>query len=165
MNWKKSIRNSREKRASFRERERSVVVVARAQKTEREKMSMLPLTSSSSSSSQKKRRGRKKSIALATATAIVACIISCVFLSLFLYDIDDLEDAHEGRRTTIKTTRRPTKTSFDASFHNRRGHDDVNDEKKEKTNDAKKTFRRPYSSFPYRYVGVLKYSIFTRAKD
>ena len=165
MNWKKSIRNSREKRASFRERERSVVVVARAQKTEREKMSMLPLTSSSSSSSQKKRRGREKSIALATATAIVACIISCVFLSLFLYDIDDLEDAHEGRRTTIKTTRRPTKTSFDASFHNRRGHDDVNDEKKEKTNDAKKTFRRPYSSFPYRYVGVLKYSIFTRAKD
>jgi|TARA_B100000073_G_scaffold346944_1_gene359747 hypothetical protein len=161
MNWKKSIRNSREKRASFRERERSVVVVyvaKRAQKTEREKMSnMLPLTSSSSSSvSQKKRRGRKKSIALATATAIVACIISCVFLSLFLYDIDDLEDAHEGRRTTIKTTRRPTKTSFDASFHNRRGHDDVNDEKKEKTNDAKKTFRRPYSSFPYRYVGVLK---------
>ena len=98
------------------------------------------------------------------ASAIVACI-SCVFLSLFLYDIDDLEDAHEGRRTTIKT-RRP-KTSFDASFH--RGHDDDettrkddDDEKKEKTNDAK-TFRR-HSSFPYRYVGVLKY-IYLRAKD
>ena len=91
--------------------------------------------------------------------------MSCVFLSLFLYDIDDLEDAHEGRRTTIKT-RRP-KTSFDASFH--RGHDDDettrkddDDEKKEKTNDAK-TFRR-HSSFPYRYVGVLKY-VYLRAKD
>ena len=144
MNWKKSIRKKRERKTRFFD----VVVVAR-KNHQREKMSMLPLTPSSSSLSQK---GRRRKITLATATAIVACIISCVFLSLFLYDIDDLEDAHEGRRTTIKTTRRPTKTSFDASFHNRRGHDDVNDEKKEKTNDAKKTFRRPYSSFPYRYV-------------
>ena len=158
MNWKKSIRKKRERKTRFFD----VVVVAR-KNHQREKMSMLPLTPSSSSLSQKGRR-RKITLATATASAIVACI-SCVFLSLFLYDIDDLEDAHEGRRTTIKT-RRP-KTSFDASFH--RGHDDDettrkddDDEKKEKTNDAK-TFRR-HSSFPYRYVGVLKY-VYLRAKD
>tara|TARA_B100000519_G_scaffold189200_1_gene187445 strand:- start:134 stop:412 length:279 start_codon:yes stop_codon:yes gene_type:complete len=92
--------------------------------------------------------------------------MSCVFLSLFLYDIDDLEDAHfdEGRRKT-------TTTSFDASFHRDRGQEsDDFDEKtttttrddsdvvhrdddglKEKTHAKTTTFRRQ-NSFPYRYV-------------
>jgi hypothetical protein len=142
---------------------------------------------SSSSTHDGRRRGRRRvvNITLANATAfVVIASMSCVFLSLFLYDIDDLEDAHfveEGRRKTTTTT-----TSFDASFHRRdRGQesDDFDDEKttttrddsdvvvhrdddglKEKTRAKTTTFRRQ-NSFPYRYVVYVYIFIYARKID
>ena len=154
--------------------------------TERDSSRMSTLLSSSSTHDGRRRgRGRRvvNIITLANATAfVVIASMSCVFLSLFLYDIDDLEDAHfeeEGRRKTTTTT------SFDASFFHRdrgRESDDFDDEKttttrddsdvvhrdddglKEKTRAKTTTFRRQ-NSFPYRYVVYMYIFIYARKID